>query len=774
MVTNGNAFICRGPRDTVALDTRPTKRNGALVTVIDTPVTTSIPWEAGGLGLVFEHDADGPVRLVEVGGSADDRAADASQPTRTAPRQPLVEVLSPAWGRIDNSYRYDGTALGAGLRFASSAASSRDGVDRLEIVQRHQASGLVATTVLEAHPGVPAVRTTTTLALDPGSPPLPVWAVTSLATGAVVSDSPNDVDLWWADSGWCSENRWTSRALRSPGLVDIDRTARGETSRNRLAVSSLSTWSSGVANPAGAARDRRTGRTLAWQVEHNGAWSFELGEDPDWGHGGVPLEDRLFSDTPFGPPRADRSRDGAYVAVLGPTDTLHQWSVVLDDTTTFTSVPVSFTAAGSLEDAFGCLADLRRASNRRHAAGDALPVVFNDYMNTLEGDPTEGKLLPLIDAAARVGSEVFCIDAGWYDDTAGWWASVGDWQPSTARFPSGLSSILDRIRSHGMVAGLWLEPEVVGVDSLAARTLPDSAFLQRGGVRVVENARYLLDLRSPAARAHLDEAVDRLVGDLGVGFFKLDYNVTPGAGTDLDAPSVGAGLLEHNRALLAWLGDVLDRHPDLILENCGSGAMRSDAAMLRVLQMQSTSDQQDPLLYPMIAVGALAHILPEQAGNWAYPQPDMTDEMVVFTECTGLAGRLYQAGVLSGMDDHGLDLVADAVRVHKETRHELARSTPRFPTGLPSWDDAWTTVAFDVADSPDTYVIAWRQAHAEREVDLALPHLGASGAVIEQVYPAAGVGAAWSAARVAGGMRLDSGDAGAGAAGARMYRVRVS
>jgi alpha-galactosidase len=772
MVTNGNAFIRCPCRTRVALDTRPTKRNGALVTVIDTAVTTLIRWEAGGLRLAFAHDPDGPVRLVAIDGPAGDAASVADGSGRAAPHQPLVEVLSPAWGRINNSYRYDGTALGAGLRLVDATMTSEGGVDRLEIVQRHEASGLVATTVLEAIAGVPAVRTTTTLRVEPGHAPLSVWAVTSLATGAVVSDAPNDVDLWWADSGWCSENRWTSRALRSPGLVAVDRTARGETSRNRLAVSSLSTWSSGVANPAGAARDRRTGRTLAWQVEHNGAWAFELGEDPDWGHGGVPLEDRLFSDTPFGPPRADRSRDGAYVAVLGPTDALHQWSVTLDADTTFTTVPVSFTVAGSLDDALGNLAAQRRASRRPHAAGDALPVVFNDYMNTLEGDPTEGKLLPLIDAAARVGAEVFCIDAGWYDDTAGWWASVGDWQPSTARFPSGLAAVLDRIRSHGMVAGLWLEPEVVGVESRAARTLPDSAFLQRGGVRIVENARYLLDLRSPDARAHLDEAVDRLVGELGVGFFKLDYNVTPGSGTDLDAPSVGAGLLEHNRALLTWLTEVLDRHPDLILENCGSGAMRSDAAMLRVLQMQSTSDQQDPLLYPMIAVGALAHILPEQAGNWAYPQPDMDDEMVVFTECTGLAGRLYQAGVLSGMDDHGLDLVADAVRVHKGTRHALAASTPRFPTGLPSWDDAWTTVAFDVADSPDTYVIAWRQGHADAGIDLALPHLGDGDAVVEQVYPAAGVGAEWVATRTAGGLRLDSG-AGTGAPGARMYRVRV-
>ena len=62
-------------------------------------------------------------------------------------------------------------------------------------------------------------------------------------------------------------------------------------------------------------------------------------------------------------------------------------------------------------------------------------MVFNDYMNTLMGDPTTAKLLPLIDAAAGAGAEVFCIDAGWYDNGTSWWDSVGEWQPSTDPLP---------------------------------------------------------------------------------------------------------------------------------------------------------------------------------------------------------------------------------------------------------------------------------------------------------------------------------------------------
>ena len=94
-----------------------------------------------------------------------------------------------------------------------------------------------------------------------------------------------------------------------------------------------------------------------------------------------------------------------------------------------------------------------------------------------------------------------------------------------------------------MVPGLWLEPEVVGVRSPVADLLPADAFFTRGGQRVVEHGRYHLDLRHPAAVKHLDEVIDFLVGDLGVGYLKLDYNINAGPGTDAGGLSAGAGLL---------------------------------------------------------------------------------------------------------------------------------------------------------------------------------------------------------------------------------------
>lgn len=79
-----------------------------------------------------------------------------------------------------------------------------------------------------------------------------------------------------------------------------------------------------------------------------------------------------------------------------------------------------------------------------------------------------------------------------------------------------------------MGLGLWLEPEVIGVKSPLAQSLPDDAFFQRHGVRVCDSGRYLLDFRSPAAREHVTRTVDRLIDDFGAVFFKFDYNTVPG------------------------------------------------------------------------------------------------------------------------------------------------------------------------------------------------------------------------------------------------------
>ncbi|MEU4158631.1 alpha-galactosidase [Actinoplanes sp. NPDC026670] len=628
--------------------------------------------------LVIDTPVDGPVTA---------RLASATERPGAA-NQPIVEVLAAGSGRGHVSARFSQTVIGRRFRLAHSFPGARE----LRLRLHDAESGLTAEVVVSA-----SLRVETTIIND-GTAPVLLLGVTTFALGLGPVD---DLDLVSGDGEWLGEGRWTRRPLREL-VPDLNLRMHGQDGRGRHAVTSTGTWSTGAHQPAGVLADRVTGAAVAWQVEHNGAWRWETGEQ----------------------------LGGAYLALTGPNDIDHQWQQPLAPGESFTTVPASIAVGGGLHGAVAALTAQRRTLRQPDRA---LPVIFNDYMNTLMGDPTTAKLLPLIDAAAAAGAEIFCIDAGWYDNDTTWWDSVGEWQPSTTRFPGGLAEVVDRIRAHAMVPGLWLEPEVIGVRSPMADKLPAEAFLQRGGVRLVEHGRYHLDLRHPAAIAHLDEVVDRLVEQFGAGYFKFDYNIDPGTGTDLAAHSAGAGLLDHNRAHLAWLDGVLARHPGLILENCASGGMRADYALLSRMHLQSTSDQQDFRKYPPIAVSAPLSILPEQAASWAYPQPDMTDAEIAFTMCTGLLGRLYLSGRLDAMTPDQQRLVRDGVDAFRAIRAGLAATVPVWPLGLPGWDDSWLALGLHSGDT--THLGLWRRPGASAEVTIDLEHLRGRRVELDVLYP---------------------------------------
>ena len=78
---------------------------------------------------------------------------------------------------------------------------------------------------------------------------------------------------------------------------------------------------------------------------------------------------------------------------------------------------------------------------------------------------------------------------------------------------------------------------------------------------IYDRSRYQLDFRNPEVIAHANEVIDRVVNEYGVGYIKMDYNIEPGIGTELDADSFGEGLLAHERAYLAWLDTVFGKIP---------------------------------------------------------------------------------------------------------------------------------------------------------------------------------------------------------------------
>lgn len=715
-----------------------------------TPPEREIAFRDEALELCVSVSDDGVARLVRlVAHASDDALTAAPGPAgqQFLPGLPLIDVITTGSGRAWSGGRYIESVTGGRLRYAASEQRTRGPWQELTFRLEDPDSGLRAEVAYRVLKGGGVLRASARLE-NAGSTPLAIEAVTSFVASGLAGPGGTlgDLDIYWADNCWLGENRWQQRAFRD-ALADLNRSAHGTDSREMFGLTSEGSWSSGRYLPMGAAVNRRTNHAFVWQIEHNGGWHWQVGE-----HTGRDGQDR-------GDEQRTAGEEAAYVALLGPTDAEHHWRLILEPGEVFETVPVAIALSGEgLEGALARLTEYRRTSRRPHDDHRRLPVVFNDFMNTLMGDPTTERLLPLVAAAARVGAEYFCIDSGWYAELGQtWWETLGTWRPSASRFPNGITEVLDSIRDYGMVPGLWLEPEVVGVRSPLAGELPDAAFFCRRGERVVEQGRYHLDLRHPTARKHLDELVDFLVGDLGIGYLKLDYNINVGPGTDIGGVSEGVGMLGHNRALLDWLDAVLDRHRTLTIENCGSGAMRADYALLSRVQLQSTSDQQDYVRYPAISAAAPAAITPEQAASWAYPQPEWSDGDIAFALCGALLGRIHLSGHLDRMSESQLGLVADAISVYKRIRCELPTALPFWPLGLPKWTDSW--FALGMRSPATSYVLAWHRGRIgearngdgwkdQPQMRLPVPHLRDTGSTSEVLYPALGLAeVAWDDAR---------------------------
>ena len=195
--------------------------------------------------------------------------------------------------------------------------------------------------------------------------------------------------------------------------------------------------------------------------------------------------------------------------------------------------------------------------------------------------------------------------------------------------------------------------------------------------------------------------VDRLIRDYGVGYFKIDYNVTQGIGSELYSDSCAGAMMEHYRALHRWYEEIFRKYPDLVIENCGSGGQRMDYGMLRLLSLQSTSDQTDYIYNSYIASNVATAVTPEQAGMWVYPYED-DEEHVIYNMVNGLLLRPYMSGMVWKLGNHSMNLLKEGIETYKNIRHDIRHGVPFWPIGLNNIHDA--VMAYGVQTEERAYL----------------------------------------------------------------------
>ncbi len=574
---------------------------------------------------------------------------------------------------------------GARLAFAGRREEPTPWGKRLVCTHTDSNLKLRVESVYEGFERVPVVRRYSRVTNE-GASPVGIEFLSSAMLHGLASPQNYDreLNIHVALNSWMAEGQWHTLRPSEMGFVENERTSWSE-----ARAGSVGSWSTERYLPMAMVENTRLGLLWFWQIEHNGSWYWEVSN--------VSARNNYADDV---------------YAYLGGPDDLHSaaWKQ-LKPGETYETVPVAVGCVpGGFAHAVDALTRYRRLACQKSVGKNSrCPVIFNDYMNCLWGDPTEPKELPLIAAAAKAGCEYFVIDAGWYADIdEDWSQTIGSWQPSVTRWPHTLKFVLDRIRDHGMIAGLWLEPEVAGAKSLLAQK-PNDWFFMRHGKRVLKNSRYLLDFRNPEVRQYLDQVMARLVNEYGIGYIKMDYNVDSLQGTEVNAESFGQGLLEHNRAHLAWLDSILNRYPDLVIENCGSGGGRMDYAMLSRLQLQSMTDQEDYLKLPAILVGSSAAVLPEQLAIWSYPLAKADADQASFNMVTGMMCRIHQSGRLDALSDQAWKQVVDGIRIYKEVlRQNLPNAVPFYPLGTSDVTNRDVPVALGMRSPQETLLAVWR------------------------------------------------------------------
>lgn len=313
---------------------------------------------------------------------------------------------------------------------------------------------------------------------------------------------------------------------------------------------------------------------------------------------------------------------------LAPGETLAAPSVVL--------------AVGATTDEAGLT--LQRAVRDRWLArspwSDAAPPEWNHWWPYEDQEVDEDVIGANADVAATLGLSVATIDAGWFgaaDAASDWQEQRGDWDlVNTARFPSGLAALGDRVRAAGLEPGIWIEAEAIGRSARVRRERPEILALATDGrrhdpayrvgtVSLDEDDPTFLGyacLGSAAGREHVLESMSRLVTAIGARWLKLDFNVDPDAGcTRTDhGHGAGEGLFRHYLGLYDVLDAFRGRHPDVLLESCSSGGLRIDLGLARHVHGFFLSDPDWTEHHLQVLWGAARMLPPLGILHWSQSQ----------------------------------------------------------------------------------------------------------------------------------------------------------
>jgi alpha-galactosidase len=504
------------------------------------------------------------------------------------------------------------------------------------------------------------------------------WAAIRNAGGRPVVIRQAHSANWWMPAGrrwrlrylhggWAAETRLTE-SMVAPGKLILE-SRRGTTSHQ------LNPWFTLDADAA-ATEDR--GEVWSGALAWSGSWKIVCEttaagrlhvcgglNDFDWAHHLAPGEELVL------PPFAGLYSGGGFGAASREWHAWQRAHVLGRGERTCVARPRFVTAAGEKAPA--------AADGPGGAEPPLRPVLYNSWEATGFAVSEDGQER-LAELAARLGVECFVVDDGWFAGRDHDRAGLGDWTPDRAKFPRGLSPLIERVGNLGMRFGLWVEPEMVNPDSDLYRAHPDWVYHFGNRSRTEQRNQLVLNLARPDVAEWVLRTLDGLLSAHDIGFVKWDMNrpfSQPGwpaeAGRNPERIWV-----EHVRNLYAILDALRAAHPGTDFESCSGGGGRVDLGILGRAAQVWTSDNTDAWDRVAIQEG-FTQVYPAQVmAAWVTDSPNfLTGRMLPlsFRFHVAMAGALGIGGDLLRWDQAELAEAAELVARYKQIRPAIQRGS---------------------------------------------------------------------------------------------------
>ena len=325
---------------------------------------------------------------------------------------------------------------------------------------------------------------------------------------------------------------------------------------------------------------------------------------------------------------------------------------------------------GSLENAAARLARHFDDTDEIKDVERDLPALYNEYCYTW-GKPEAKTLEKMLPEIAALGCKYFVIDDGWfynvYNDKR---YVIGDWNVNKEYYPEGLKAFADKVRSYGMIPGVWYEFEGVSEHSDVYRDHPDW-LLTRDGKIINNGGRAFLYFRKEEVLNYLREKVIKNLVNCGIGYMKVDYNSNAGFGAD-GAESYGEAIRQHIDAVLAFFEEIKRSVPSLVLEICSSGGMRHEPRFLSLGDMCSFSDAHENAGGVPVAMNLHRFIPPRKLQIWATIRDDYNADDVKFTVAKAMLGRICFSGNLGNKPQEIIDILKESVSFYEKLKPTIA------------------------------------------------------------------------------------------------------